>query len=120
MQNLIGNLHRNEIICIACHDAGAANNIISWVKNSHNIECVKPYLSGPAKKIWEFAYPDIPVINSIDGIENSISALLVGTGWQTDFEYQALKYGISAKIRTVSALDHWVNYKERFARGGLL
>lgn len=118
MQNLIGNLYRNEIICIACHDAGAANNIISWVKNSHNIECVRPYLLGPAKKIWELAYPSTPVINSLERIGNSITALVVGTGWQTDFEYQALNYGISSKIRTVSALDHWVNYEERFIRHG--
>lgn len=117
MQNLIGNLYRNEIICIACHDAGAANNIIFWAKNSHNIECVRPYLLGPAKKIWELIYPGIPVINSLEEVGSSISALVVGTGWQTDFEYQALEYGISSKIRTVSVLDHWVNYEERFIRG---
>lgn len=118
MQNLIANLQRNEIIGIACHDAGAANNIISWAKYLHNIRCVKPYLLGPAKKIWEIAYPDIPVINSLEEIGSSISALVVGTGWQTDFEYQALNYGISSKIRTVSVLDHWVNYEERFIRDG--
>jgi hypothetical protein len=44
---------------------------------------------------------------------------LLGTSWQSDLEWQALAEGKRQGKRTVSFLDHWVNYPERFERGGV-
>jgi hypothetical protein len=43
---------------------------------------------------------------------------LLGTSWQSDLEWRALGEARRLGKRAVSFLDHWVNYTERFTRGG--
>ena len=40
--------------------------------------------------------------------------ILTGTGWESNFERRAIIRARSLGIKSVSFLDHWVNYLERF------
>jgi hypothetical protein len=46
--------------------------------------------------------------------ENAIEALITGTSWGNDSELEAIKFCKSRRIPTISLLDYWANYKERF------
>ena len=42
--------------------------------------------------------------------------VLTGTGWQTDLEYEAINLAKKKKKKTISFIDHWAVYRERFIR----
>ena len=44
--------------------------------------------------------------------------LLCGTSFLSDLEWRALKAARHAGKKTVSVIDHWVNYRQRFTRHG--
>jgi hypothetical protein len=48
------------------------------------------------------------------------SWVLCGTSWQSDLEWHALRLAREAGKHTVTFLDHWVNYRERFERAGVV
>ena len=43
---------------------------------------------------------------------------MTGTSWQSDLEIEAIKLANLQGKRSVSFLDHWVNYQQRFMRDG--
>lgn len=101
-------------IAVVCHDAGGAEIISSWLKN--NSIKFSAYLEGPATKIFEKKFSNYNYNNNNLGemIKNS-EWLLCGTSWQSDLENIAINISRMHKKKSVSFLDHWVNYKERFA-----
>ena len=46
---------------VFCHDAGAANLIIEWLKDC-NLD-MKVCMEGPAQKIWKRHFPDLSLIH---------------------------------------------------------
>ena len=40
--------------------------------------------------------------------------MVYGTSWQNNIEKLAIQISIDKNIKSVSYIDHWVNYKERF------
>lgn len=106
-------------IAVVCHDAGATNIIIGWLKAASTME-VQAFMQGPAHIIWQKAFPELPLCMSLDEALDGARSLLSGTGWASVLEHQSRQMAEARNIRTVAVLDHWVNYAPRFEREGKL
>ena len=100
---------------IVSHDAGGAEIISSFIKlNKLEYNC---HLGGPAKKIFAKKLSDKKNTNLIDGIKQS-DWVMIGTSWQSNLEYKALRIAKKEKKLIICFLDHWVNYRKRFTWHG--
>lgn len=102
---------------VVCHDAGAANIIIAGLLETGRSDW-RAYMRGPAEKLWKVAYPGVASFDALDSTLEGVELLVTGTGWGSDLEHEARKLARSRGVRSVAVLDHWVNYAERFDRGG--
>lgn len=102
-------------IMICSHDAGGAEILSSYVVQQ-GVNC-NYSLDGPALKIFERKLGPINVVPLDEAIQQS-DWLLCGTSWQSGLEWQAIKMAKERAKRSVSFLDHWGNYRERFIWGG--
>jgi len=103
------------MLCVVSHDAGGAEIISSFIRQQ-GLEC-QFVLAGPALKIFQRKLGPVDSQLLHDAI-NSTDWFLCGTSWQSDLEWQAIAMARDAGKRSVAFLDHWVNYQERFVRGG--
>jgi len=117
MENLLNNFKR-EKIGIVCHDAGGANQIFSLVKDS-GIKDIAYFLDGPAKQLATHYFGGIILGESLKSLISKVDILLTGTGWST-LEHEARILAGELNVRSVTVLDHWTNYDERFRRSGSL
>jgi len=104
-------------VAVVCNDAGGANIIIAWLKNNNFI--MRPFMKGPARRLWEIAYPNEPILNRLEQAIDGANVLIAGTGWASDLEFNALQYARLKNVYSISVLDHWVNYEARFVRRNL-
>lgn len=104
-------------LAVVCHDAGAANIILSWLAAKPQRD-VRPVMEGPARRLWQARFPDWPVCDTIDRALDGAAALLSGTGWSSSLEHSARKEAREMGIRSAAVIDHWVNYQARFIRDG--
>ena len=103
-------------VCIVSHDAGGAEVLASYVAQKR-LDC-RLVLAGPALKVFERRLGKVRPVPLAEGLAESGWCLL-GTGWQSDLEWRALAEAKRLGRRTVSFIDHWVNYPERFERNGV-
>jgi hypothetical protein len=103
-------------IAVVCHDAGAANIILSWLEK-HPAETLA-VMRGPAERLWRQRFPTAPLCDSLGSAVARAQSLLSGTGWASDLEHMARLLAAQAGLRSVAVIDHWVNYPERFERSG--
>lgn len=101
--------------CIVSHDAGGAE-ILACYAVENGLEC-RLVLEGPAVAVFRRHMGSIDLWSLPDALAGSDWCLL-GTSWQSDLEWRALREARRLGKRTVTFLDHWVNYPERFLRGG--
>jgi hypothetical protein len=104
------------MICIVSHDAGGAEILSSYVRQSEG-----PYLyslAGPALKVFSAKLGSVESLPLEDAIGRS-EWVLCGTSWQSDIEWRAIGLARASGKLSVAFLDHWVNYHERFLRGGI-
>ena len=102
---------------LVCNDAGAATLLAYWCKQEQSDFVYAIY--GPAQKIFsqnKFRYTNEPVDSLLS--KNKYDKIVTGTGWMTDIEKKAIRYAMKNNIFCISAIDHWVNYKERFILEG--
>ena len=104
-------------VAAVCHDAGAANHVIAWLRSYGDASTVRPVMTGPAGRLWQRAFPNVALYPSIEDAIRSADFVLTGTGWGSDLEHEARKIARESGIRSAAALDHWVNYLPRFKRG---
>lgn len=104
-------------LAVVCHDAGATNLILPWLKDWHGL--VRPVMAGPARLIWEKSFPAHPLPDDPGLALQDAQALLSGTGWASSIEHDARIEAARRGIFSVAVLDHWVNYAPRFVRDGL-
>ncbi len=100
-----------NLISICACDAGAAEHIYAWTKNINSR--FNYCLNGPALKI--FQKHDEKLVNlSIEECLEGSDIHIAGTAWSSDLEIHSTKLAKEKSIYTISVLDHWVSYKERF------
>ena len=104
------------MICIVSHDAGGAEILSSYVRQSEGSWLYS--LAGPALKIFGAKLGSTESLSLEDAIAQS-EWVLCGTSWQSDIEWRAIGLARESGKRSVAFLDHWVNYQERFVRGGI-
>jgi hypothetical protein len=102
------------MLTVVSHDAGGAELISSYVRQQ-KLSCLY-VLAGPALRIFKRKLGPLRIL-PLDVAITQASSFLCGTSWQSDLEFNAL--GLAREVRkpTVTFLDHWVNYRERFMRG---
>ena len=102
---------------LVCNDAGAATLLAYWcIQERNDFVCA---IYGPAQKIFsqkDFRFTDEPIKSLLT--KRKYNKIVTGTGWMTDIEKTAIKYAVTNNIYCISAIDHWVNYKERFILNG--
>lgn len=74
-------------------------------------------VKGPAVAIWEHFFPGQEIVTDLPQI-HQISVMVTGTSLRSDLEHQARLLAQKTGLRSVTVLDHWVNYKSRFVRNG--
>lgn len=103
------------MIGIVSHDAGGAEVLASYVARN-GIDCCF-VLDGPARAVFARRLGPIETVDLETAIRDC-DTLICGTSWQSDLEWQALAAARAAGRKTVSFIDHWGHYRERFVRDG--
>jgi hypothetical protein len=102
-------------IAVVAHDAGGAEVVSSYLRRE-GADFVL-VAGGPAQRIFARKLQATSASDMEETIRNA-EWVLCGTSWQSDLEWRALRYAREVGRPTVAFLDHWVNYRERFARNG--
>ncbi|MEH6447890.1 MAG: hypothetical protein V7765_04430 [Oleispira sp.] len=106
-------------ISIVTHDAGAANHLFSWLKESIDTSSkFKVCAEGPSKKLFFDYFPELTTVSLSECIEFS-DTVITGTGWASDLEHQARCLSHQKGKMNIAFVDHWTNYKSRFIRNGI-
>jgi len=101
---------------VVAHDAGGANQLIAMLQANGGTAGIQAYMEGPAKKLWQRAFPSHSLCGSLESAIEGGRSLLAGTGWASDLEFTAIDKSINLGLHTVALLDHWANYEQRFVR----
>ena len=101
---------------VVAHDAGATNLLIAWLKAWE--WPVRACVLGPARKLWERAFPGEPIWDTPAQAMVGCISLVTGTGWASSLEHEARRVGRSHGLHVAAVIDHWVNYAVRFERHG--
>lgn len=109
----------NKNILVACNDAGGANILACFVKanqSKFNFICL---VSGPAVKIFkdkgikikeDFSTAAETLLSNF----KRLSLVLTGSSWSVKREIEFILAARKYNIPSVTFIDHWVNFKERF------
>lgn len=109
---------RNKRIAIAANDAGGANQLYCLLKNS-SVPVAKSLLDGPAQTIFRDLIPAAKTYNRlVPSFFDGIDLLLSATSWSSNLEHLARREAKRSGVFSVSILDHWVNYRQRFSFSG--
>ena len=112
-------------LAVVCHDAGACNLILPWLDRPGLID-VRAVMQGPALALWRARFGiagaerHTMLVERVDDALDGAAMLLSGTGWATTLEHDARQRAAHRGVRSVAVIDHWVNYPERFERGGVV
>lgn len=107
---------KGQQIAVVSHDAGGAEILSSWLRQSQESYCL--VLGGPAKAIFQRKLGDCqcrPLEQAIELCE----WVLCGTSWQSNLEKQAIAQAKMANKKVVAYLDHWVEFEGRFKNQGI-
>lgn len=104
------------MLCVVSHDAGGAELLASHVVRQ-GLRC-EFVLDGPALNVFERKLGGVAPI-ALESALAKCDEFLTGTSWQSDLEWRAIAAARAAGKRTISFLDHWGHYRERFVRDGI-
>ena len=102
-------------VAVCAHDAGAASHLAAWLA-PHKPQ-LRPCLAGPARSLFAARLGPLPE-HSLESSLEGACLLISGSGWSSDLEHNARALARQRGIASVAVLDHWVNYRARFKRGG--
>lgn len=105
----------NLKIGVVAHDAGGAELLSSYIKRN-KLDC-KYLTEGPAKQIFTRKLGGFASVGLVEMLEQ-VDLILCGTSWQSSLEIDAIAEARKKKIISISFIDHWVNYRERYTRKG--
>jgi len=103
-------------VAVVAHDAGGAAILASYVAQE-KVDALF-VVDGPAELIFQQRLGEIRAVSLTEALA-TCDWVLTGTGWQTEFEWQAIRKGRAAGKYVATFLDHWVNYQARFVRNGV-
>lgn len=109
-------MNRQGIVAIVSHDAGGAEILASYV-SQHKFG-YRFVLQGPAINVFKRRHGTVEACSLEEALTVS-DAILCGTSWQSDLEWNAIEQAQKAGKRAVAFLDHWINFQERFLRHGV-
>jgi len=104
------------MIAVVSNDAGGAEILSSWVLKQHEPYCLA--IDGPAKNIFKRKIGNIEN-NSLESTILTSDWLITGTSCESILELNAIKLARDYGKKSVSFLDHWCNYDQRFSRDEL-
>ena len=102
-----------QLIGVICKDAGAANQIAHYILNN------------PGRYFFALQEPALSIFSSILGhvrnlnvheVVHTADEIITGSGWTSDFELAGIQIAIQNRKKSITHLDHWNNYLERFTR----
>ena len=110
-------------IVLFFYDSGPSDNVTNIIQKYKNK--AKYYLfvdkNSPAYKIAKNKSLDniLIDISTISNIKKEIQSIApdfiyAGTSWQNKIHLDFIQYAKQLQIPSVAAMDHWVNYRERF------
>jgi hypothetical protein len=102
-----------QLIGVICKDAGAANQIAHYILNNPGRYIFA--LQEPALTIFSSILSQIRNLN-VQEVVQTADEIITGSGWTSDFELAGIQMAIQNRKRTITHLDHWNNYVERFTR----
>jgi hypothetical protein len=102
-------------VAVCAHDAGAASHLAAWL--APHQQQLRPCLEGPARSLFTARLGPLPQHSLAECLEGAC-LLISGSGWSSDLEHKARALARRRGIPSVAVLDHWVNYRARFERGG--
>lgn len=103
------------MIGVVAHDAGGAEIISSYLRRGdQDFMCC---LDGAARGVFARKFGNLR-IQPVEALIAATDWVMCGTSFLSDLEWQALRAARAAGKRTVTVLDHWVNYRDRFFRHG--
>ncbi len=110
---------------VVAHDAGGANVLAALARKYRDAFEWCFAVGGPALAIMQQS--KFAAIHRLDpgSVEDIIAILealpqdlvLTGSGWASDLERLGIRAARQQGLRVLTYLDHWVNYRERFAAG---
>ena len=101
------------MIAVVCNDAGSAEIISSWLI-LQNEEYVL-VLDGPALGIFTRKISNIKT-HSLDDALKQADWLITGTSIFSSLELDAIAKSKEMNLKSVTFLDHWANYLQRFIK----
>ena len=96
---------------VCSYDAGGGN-VLAHLVHAMNLK-TSFVIGGPSLAIYTALFPEFPIQNS-NYLHPDTDLLISSTGWQSSHEFEIMEIALSRGIPVIAALDHWVNYKERF------
>ena len=99
---------------IVAHDAGGAELLANFIKRSQ-LKCASFAIEGPAVSIFCRVLGEVQ-IEPLESTLDRAGWILTGSSWQSDLEWRALRFARAHGKRSVTFLDHWLNYRDRFSR----
>lgn len=103
-------------VAIIAHDSGGAEILASWL--GRHASAYVPVLSGPASRVFERKVFGCRSTVSLHDALKQCDWVLTGTGY-SEVEWNSIRAARSAGLYTVSFLDHWTAFRQRFVRGGI-
>lgn len=106
---------------VIVHDAGAAEIIAAYLVHERDKLDVHAFIAGPAVNIFRregVPYKKVPNgksrIMELMNKHTDADLVLLGTGWMTSIESDALHAVKQLGMKHAVYLESWVNYRERF------
>src|SRR4051812_17830118 len=107
-------------LLVACHDAGGAEIVSSWLRHRRDDPPAACLLDGPARAIFArklgSALRQVDRLPPLDGFD----LVLCGSSGEADLERRVVRTARAAGVRSAVWLDHWINYRQRFVLDGEL
>lgn len=108
-------------ITLFSNDAGPTENIINIIKEfEYDYEwSIFVYEQSPARNLFEKANIKTTFIDANTNLEELLKKenpqiLYVTTSWQNKTHITLIKLAKKLGIKSLSSMDHWVNYRQRF------
>ena len=110
-------INNSDRIGVVVHDAGAA--LLVFCHLNYFKLPFHSYIKGPALKLIPEDTQHVPY-QSFSQMMLNIDVLITGTSYPASVEMEAISAAKELGIRTISFVDSWVNYLERFKLSGTI